>query len=103
MMASLHLVNRSPGESMNLLQCLERAGEGDAVLLLESGVYAAISGSALAARLAEALGKVRVFALAEDMSARGIADAELMAGIERVDYRGFVELSLAHSPIVSWS
>ncbi|WP_347258560.1 DsrH/TusB family sulfur metabolism protein, partial [Methylocaldum sp.] len=43
-MAVLHLVNRSPQESRALEDCLARAGKGDAVLLIENAVYAAVKG-----------------------------------------------------------
>lgn len=41
-MAVLHLISRSPQESRTLEACLARAGEGDAVLLIENAVYAAL-------------------------------------------------------------
>lgn len=101
-MGVLHLVNRSPYESSALACCLMRAGEGDAVLLIEAGVYAALAGSAFAPRLREASGKLAVYALDADLAARGIAAAEVVEGVALVDYEGFVELSLSHSPALSW-
>ncbi|MFZ4700859.1 MAG: sulfurtransferase complex subunit TusB [Candidatus Methylumidiphilus sp.] len=102
-MGILHLVNRSPGESLALIQCLERAGSGDAVLLLESGVYATLKSALLAPRLAESLRTVTVYALAADLAARGIGSEEILAGVELVDYEGFVNLSILHTPILSWN
>ena len=102
-MGVLHLVNRSPGASLALSLCLERAGTGDAVLLLEGGVYAAVKGSAWASRLAEAMPQVFVHALAPDLAARGIATEEILAGVALVDYEGFVGLSILHNPVMSWS
>ncbi len=101
-MGVLHLVNRSPHESPNLLLCLERAGEGDAVLLLESGVYATLRTTAFVPRLQEAMRRVSVYALAYDLAARGIAAEEMLGGVVGVDYEGFVKLSLLHSPVQSW-
>jgi tRNA 2-thiouridine synthesizing protein B len=102
-MGVLHLVSRSPGASLALTQCLERAGIGDAVLLLEGGVYAALKGSVLAPRLEQSMGHVTVYALAPDLAARGIATDELLAGVVLVDYEGFVGLSILHTPILSWN
>ena len=102
-MGVLHLVNRSPGESLALAQCLERLGSSDAVLLLEGGVYAVLKGSQLAPMLADSLKHVAIHALAPDLAARGIATEEVLAGVVLVDYEGFVELSILHSPIISWS
>ena len=102
-MGVLHLVNRSPGESLALAQCLERLGASDAVLLLEGGIYAVLKGSLLAPMLADSLKHVAIHALAPDLAARGIATEEVLAGVVLVDYEGFVELSILHSPIISWS
>jgi tRNA 2-thiouridine synthesizing protein B len=102
-MGVLHLVNRSPGASLALSLCLERAGTGDAVLLLEGGVYAAVQGSEWNPRLAEAMQQVTIHALAPDLAARGIATEEILAGVVLVDYEGFVGLSMLHKPIMSWS
>ena len=101
-MGVLHLVSRSPGESLALSQCLGRAGEGDALLLLEGGVYAALKDSACAPWLHEAMAGIAVYALGPDLAARGIAADEVLEGVVRVDYAGFVGLALSHSPIQSW-
>jgi tRNA 2-thiouridine synthesizing protein B len=102
-MGILHVVNRSPGASSALFHCLERAGAGDAVLLLEGGVYAAVKDSEWASRLAESMQQMPVHALAPDLAARGIATDEILAGLVLVDYEGFVELCTLHNPIMSWS
>lgn len=102
-MAALHLVSRSPAGSRALEQCLARAGEGDAVLLLEDGVYAAAEGSALGGMLRAAVGRVAVYVLAPDLDARGLDISGLASGVRPVDYSGFVALTTAHNPIVSWT
>ena len=101
-MGVLHLVNRSPGESLALAQCLERVGPNDAVLLLEGGVYAVLKDSLLASKLASTIEHASIHALGPDLRARGIAAEEVMAGVILVDYEGFVELSVMHNPIISW-
>ncbi len=102
-MGVLHLVNRSPGETQALAQCLDRAGEGDAILLMQSGVYAAMKHSALASRMEQSIRKVNIHVLAPDLAARGIAAEEVMKGIELISYEGFVNLSISHGPILSWN
>jgi tRNA 2-thiouridine synthesizing protein B len=42
-----------------------------------------------------------VYALKDDLVARGLGD-QLVAGIEVIDYQQFVQLTLSHQPIVSW-
>jgi len=101
-MGALHLLSRSPGESQALSQCLDRTGQGDAVLLLEGGVYAALKNSGHASRLQEAMSDVALYALAPDLAARGITEAELVEGVVRVDYEGFVGLAISHGPVISW-
>ncbi|WP_119632513.1 sulfurtransferase complex subunit TusB [Methylocaldum marinum] len=102
-MATLHLVNRSPLESRALEQCLARAGEGDAVLLIENGVYAAVKGADSEAVLKSVVGRVRFYALGPDLDARGVEASEVGETIRIVDYGGFVDLTADYRPIQSWS
>jgi tRNA 2-thiouridine synthesizing protein B len=99
-MAALHLVFRSPADSRALEQCLARAGEGDAILLLEDGVYAAAGGSVFGDRLRPAFGRMAVHVLVPDLEARGLEISTLAPGIRSVDY---VALTTAFNPIVSWN
>ncbi len=101
-MGVLHLVNRSPCASLGLVQCLERVGQGDAVLLLEGGVYAARQDSVFSPKLKEAMLHVSIHALLPDLVARGIGPEEILDGVALVEYEGFVRLTLACSPILSW-
>ena len=55
-MALLHTVNKSPFDKNSLSDCLRRATSGSTVLLIEDGVYGALSGSAHAPWVVEALG-----------------------------------------------
>lgn len=101
-MAVLHLVNRSPHASRGLEQCLARVAAGDAVLLLESAVYAAFRDSQAAAPLRAALPDLLVYALEADLAARGIAPAEIVEGITAIDYDGFVDLTQRFVHLQSW-
>lgn len=97
----LHIVNKSPTERSNLASCLAHALPGHSVLLIEDGVYAATRGSAAAARLAEALPKIKFYVLAPDLEARAMSHA-LLEGVMPVDYRGFVDLVAQNPRIQSW-
>ncbi|HYE36569.1 sulfurtransferase complex subunit TusB [Methylocaldum sp.] len=101
-MATLHLVNRSPGESRALEHCLARAGMGDAVLLIEDAVYAAVKGAGFEAVTRPAMGQLRFYALGPDLEARGVQTSEIAEGIRVVDYVGFVDLTADYQPIQSW-
>lgn len=97
----LHIVNKSPHQTGSLASCLRMALPGHAVLLIEDGVYAATAGSPLEARLKDAAGQVRFYALKPDMDARGMASRTL-DGVTLVDYGGFVDLVAEHSASNSW-
>jgi tRNA 2-thiouridine synthesizing protein B len=99
-MATLHLASRSPADSRSLEQCLVRAGKGDAVLLMEDAVYAAVKGTPSGAMLRAA--GVAIHVLIPDLEARGLQVSALAPDVRPVDYRGFVELTVVYNPIVSW-
>ena len=97
----LHIVNKSPTERTSLASCLAHALPGHAVLLIEDAVYAATRGSAAAAGLKSAMPAIRFYVLAPDLEARAMAGA-CLEGVEKVDYRGFVDLVAKHSRVQSW-
>jgi len=98
----LHTVNKSPFEKSTFDSCLNHARPGDAVLLIEDGVYAAVKGTAVAGRVADMNGELSLYALGPDLSARGIKDASLIDGISIVDYGGFVDLVAEHEVSQAW-
>ncbi|WP_296060053.1 sulfurtransferase complex subunit TusB [uncultured Amphritea sp.] len=95
---TLHLINKTPSESSALSSSLSAVSEGDALLLIENGVYAAMPGYAeLFTRLP---GSVQCYLLENDVQARGLTD--LNQEFRHIDYDGFVELSCRYSKVVSW-
>jgi tRNA 2-thiouridine synthesizing protein B len=97
----LHIVNKSPLQTSTLATCLRMAQAGDALLLIEDGVYAATAGSATEAAMQAACATLKVYALQPDMDARGVTP-RLLAGVTLVDYAGFVDLSVEHNTSHSW-
>lgn len=97
----LHIVNKSPYERSALDSCLRLAEPGAALLLIEDGVYAATRGNAAERHLREALGRLKVYALAPDLEARGMA-GRAMEGVTLIDYSGFVDLVCEHRNCQSW-
>ena len=84
-------VNKSPLDRGTLESCLRHAVEGAAILLIEDGVYGAMTRTVFTPTLEQALGKLRVYALKPDVEAnlaawaraRGIPlDAYLQSVIE---------------------
>ncbi|MEW6037718.1 MAG: sulfurtransferase complex subunit TusB [Pseudomonadota bacterium] len=102
-MSVLHLVNASPFESAALSRCLARAGEGDAVLLLENGVYGALAGCRFSDEVAEAAARLDIRVLAPDLDARGLCASSLLPSLGRVGYDGFVALAARHELILTWT
>ncbi|MBT8004478.1 MAG: sulfurtransferase complex subunit TusB [Rhodospirillales bacterium] len=101
-MALLHTVNKSPFERNVLSDCLRRAKDGSAVLLIEDGVYAALEGTSATDEILSRTGSINFFALAPDIEARGLGKKPLIDGITLVDYGGFVDLVEEYSSVQSW-
>jgi len=95
----LHLINKSPFESMSLEDCLKYANKGASILLYEDGIYAAMPGTAVAERMTAAASDYKVYVLKEDMQLRGVD--KVMDGITEVDYAGFVGL-VEENKTASW-
>jgi len=97
----LHIVNKSHTERNALASCLRLAQDGHALLLVEDGVLAASAATAAASGIAAATARLSVYALAGDVSARGLS-GRLAAGVTEVDYAGFVNLVAEHPTNQSW-
>ena len=97
----LHTVNRSPFGSDCLQSCLEIAAVDSGIILIEDGVYCALANTELTELISTALTRHKIYVLTPDLQARGIADS-ILAGIETVDYVGFVTLCTQFDKVVSW-
>ena len=97
----MHIINKSPFERNSLESCLRVAQKGSTLLLIEDGVYGALSGSAKADVLQQAMADHTVCALEPDLKARGV-QGKVMAGVKLVDYGGFVDLVAASERVQSW-
>lgn len=97
-MNALHLLAGPPDADI-LERCRTACADGDRILLLEDGVYLGLApGTSLAEGVPACAGW---YALRDHVQARGL-DTRLQAGIELVDYDGFVRLVAEHQPVVSW-
>ena len=93
----LHLINKSPFQTSTLASCLRMAQPGNAVLLIEDGIYAATSGASTEPLVRAASSRLKFYALKPDTEARGVT-AKLMAGVTLVDYVGFPHLVAERNP-----
>lgn len=97
----LHTVNKSPFERNTLTTCLGHMEPGSALLLIEDGVYGAIEGSAVSAKVKEVMKTIPVYALQPDVDARGLQN-RVIAGVKLVDFGGFVDLVTQHKGTQAW-
>jgi len=95
-MSTLHTIAKSP-DSRLLDSCQPLLSQGDAVLLLEDGVLYA-SRSDLLDGLSS---KRKVYALREDINARGLQD-KLSSQVEVISTRRFVQLCCDHKKVINW-
>lgn len=96
----LHTVNKSSFERNSLQSCLNMIDDSSVVLLIEDGVICAANNTS-SSMLADLAAQGRVFALQEDIDARGIS-SKVADNIKLVDYAGFVDLVVEHGTAVSW-
>jgi tRNA 2-thiouridine synthesizing protein B len=97
----LHIVNKSHAQTTSLQSCLRLAKAGSALLLIEDAVYAATHAGAAGSGIADAMSRLKVYALQPDVDARGMA-GKLIDGVTTVDYAGFVGLVAEHPNNQSW-
>ena len=101
-MSTLHTVNKSPFLTGTLASCLNHCRDGDAVLLIEDGVYGGLSGTDVADQVAAKSGSVSILVLSPDADARGLAAVRFLPGVEGVGYDGFVDLVARHDRTQAW-
>ena len=94
----LFAVNKSPYTTNSLDSVLRVAPAGAPILLYEDGVYAAAAG-AKSAQVQAALASHPVYALEEDLEARGLP--AVLEGVRVINYEGFVELVEQHD-VAPW-
>ena len=101
-MATLHTINKSPFERNALQSCIAHLSPGDVMLLIEDAVVGARKNTSIAQSLGARQAGTRICVLGPDLAARGVKLADLIDGVEIVDYRGFVDLASANDRVCSW-
>lgn len=99
-MTTLHLFSRSPLTDADALDGLTWVRSGDAILLTGSAVEALRPGSAASQALARLPAEVGLYALAEDVQARRLHPER---DVTLIDYPTFVDLSVSHAKVISWT
>lgn len=93
----LHTLNASPA-SAAYRDCLTVLGEGDALVLLGDGVYAAIEGSDACGALLESA--AAIYVLAADARLAGVTVAT--TGVQTIDMDGLVTLTERYARQQAW-
>lgn len=93
----LHILNRPPSSSTVYREALTAMGSNDRLLLIEDGVLGALTSQVRHFQQVEG----RLFALREDLSARGL-EGQCDASVQVVDVDGFVILTEEADKTVSW-
>ena len=91
-MSHLHTVNSSE----QLPDCTRFLKDGDALLLIEDGVYCLV-----AEELTNLPESVAVYALHDDVNARGLRQHSRDRG-KTVSYREFIQLCCDHPKVINW-
>ncbi|MCQ2029986.1 sulfurtransferase complex subunit TusB [Stutzerimonas zhaodongensis] len=99
-MATLHLLSHSPFSDSRLSSCLRVLSADDALLLSGDAVYALQHGTDHRRALELMPESIALFALEEDLAARGMDSLPLR--LQQVDYEGFVELCCRYDRTNSW-
>jgi tRNA 2-thiouridine synthesizing protein B len=93
----LHILNRPPSSSLVYRDALAAMAGNDRLLLIEDGVMGALTSQVRHFQEIEG----RLFALREDLSARGL-EGQCDASVLVVDVDGFVSLTEEADKTVSW-
>lgn len=98
----LHTVNKSPFATTSLQSCLAHISRGDAVLLIEDGVFGALKGTIVSGDIWSKRVDVQFYVLGPDVAARGLTKERMIEGINIIDYGGFVDLAEKHKSSQAW-
>ncbi|WP_293268846.1 sulfurtransferase complex subunit TusB [Neptunomonas sp.] len=98
-MTTLHTINKPPSDSTLWHSCTTALLPGDALLIIEGGVYAATH-TVIAEQLNN-LDDITIHFLCADMEARGLHLSDNSKACV-VDDQQFVSLACQHAKVVSW-
>lgn len=102
-MPTLHTVNKSAFERNSLESCLSVCKTDASVLLFEDAVVSALHSTTVSDQIKQATDKgIKVYALSEDLKARGLPEQRVMEQVTLVDYSGFVKLTTENDRVQNW-
>jgi len=96
---TLHTINKQTSDCVS--HCLNALAENDTVLLIEDGVYAAMTGCSAAEHWQQLPDGVTCLALADELAAGGIR-GQIAATVQPASWEEFVALCTRHDKVISW-
>jgi len=81
----------------------ERITKGDAILFLADSILSLHKKGQFKDYFSVWTTDFACYVLQADMLARGLRENELIAGLQIIDYSGFVDLTVAHKVIKTWN
>jgi tRNA 2-thiouridine synthesizing protein B len=97
----LHLIYQSPFNASSLNNCLTAFETQDSLLLIENGIFCALSGTLASERLIELTNQQKVFVLAPHAIERGVL-SQLIQGTQLIDFNRFVDLTVECERVFRW-
>lgn len=102
-MPTLHTVNKSAFDRNSLESCLSVCKTDSSILLIEDAVVAAMSNTLVTEKIVCAIvSGIKLYALSEDIRARGLPPQRLIRQIRLINYSGFVDLVTHHDRVQNW-
>ena len=101
-MSMLHTVNKSPFENSSISSCLAMCTNDSSVLFIEDGVISVMKSTKFSDLIINSLSKFKIYALKQDLEARGLSLDNVIDGVEIVGYDEFVDLTTEHDSVQSW-
>ena len=98
-MTTLHTINKAPSDTSLWQSCLSAILPGDALLMIENGVYAATQTSII--KQLQSINGISLYLLSPDIDARGLTE-QIRTEAILVNDQQFVELCCQHTKVVSW-
>ena len=99
-MSTLHLLAHSPFNDNRFSSCLPLLADDDGLLLSGDAVHALQPGSKALQSLQQLPAGVAIYALQEDLLARGLS--EHPERVSDIEYSVFVDLCIRYSRVNSW-
>lgn len=94
----LHTVNQSPFDKPCLQQCLSQYREGDAIVLIGNGVYAALDSQPCKHACSDKV----IYAIKADIERRGLLERSLNKSLHIIDMNDFVRMCTEYDLVQSW-